>query len=36
VHGREAALRQEGLERARDALAVVLAEVDALPLGSRP
>jgi chromosome segregation ATPase len=35
ANAREAGLRHDGLERARDALAVVLAELDALPVGQR-
>ena len=35
AHAGEIALRHDGMERARDALAVALAELDALPLGER-
>ena len=35
ANARDAGLRHDGLERARDALAVVLAELDALPVGQR-
>ena len=35
ANARDAGMRHDGLERARDALAVVLAELDALPVGQR-